>query len=314
VWETNFGFSRCQWGDSNRTVTLQVEDGRYVTVEYLDLQLVQEATKSDEKARSRGPSVPRIPITGAFGYTLGEALPPTLSPDEILDLSFLGRPSTNPPFVKVMVSAGHSGIASIEAEAPTSDENLYAIRGEIEKSYGPGSWVTNRNMVALEWGDTNRSIELYRYWGTPYTITVDYKDLRLLNEALKDWRSENENRKKERMREANAEQQRQAAAGLHAFRERDSVKKTAVQISGQILQVVDNGVLFKYEFSGPYDYSLCFVENLSTTGLVDDLRVGDSTVYPIGTYTYTTTGGSSKTIKRFTVSLDRAVEWHRNNH
>jgi TPR repeat protein len=93
--------------------------------------------------------------------------------------------------------------------------------------------------------------------------------------------------------------------------ERDAVAKSAETIGGEVFQITDGGMLVRYGHVN-YDSLLCFVEDYNTPQMVDGALVWQLKVYPIGTYTYTAVSGGSKTVKRYTVSLDKAVEWRRN--
>ena len=170
----------------------------------------------------------------------------------------------------------------------------------------------------LTWADTNRQITLV---GLVEEIEVQYSDVELLLGIVDEMFGALKSAKKQQLQERNAEEQQQAAVALQEWRAREAVKKTAVKISGQILQVVDGGVLFKIyagvSLPGGYtqtdiaripelygnDHVLCLIQDIKTTGLADDQWFGNSTVYPIGTYQYTTVAGGSKAVRKFTVSL-----------
>jgi len=124
-------------------------------------------------------------------------------------------------------------------------------------------------------------------------------------------------RQKKDERMAEIERQRQASAEqLKLWREQQAARATGVTLSGEVFQVINDGMLVKYnlvygEF-GVSSYDLGLIQDCNSAGFADGSRFRSSFVYPIGTYRYDTAGGSTKTVKRFTASISRAVEWLRN--
>jgi hypothetical protein len=98
--------------------------------------------------------------------------------------------------------------------------------------------------------------------------------------------------------------------------ETTSVKKTAVRIVGDVFQVTDNGMLIRYNYVhkayGADDYQFAFVQDQNPNEYAEGDKLNGLIAYPVGTYRYDTKGGDTKTVRRFTVSLDRALEWKHN--
>jgi len=118
-------------------------------------------------------------------------------------------------------------------------------------------------------------------------------------------------RQKKEARMAEIERQRQASAIYWSHRrERDAVKSTMISTSGTVFQIVNGGMLFS---AGSPIYQNIFIEDCALTGLSDGSPMNAPELYPIGSYHYANVSGGTQTVKRFTVSLDRAVQWHRDN-
>jgi len=102
----------------------------------------------------------------------------------------------------------------------------------------------------------------------------------------------------------------------HLYMETAAAKRTAVRIVGDVFQITDDGMLVRYNYTrrtyGADDYQLAFVQDQNQNLYAEGDKLNGLVVYPIGVYRYDTKGGDTKTVRRFTVSLDRASEWKRN--
>lgn len=118
-------------------------------------------------------------------------------------------------------------------------------------------------------------------------------------------------RQRKEARMAEIERQRRASViQLAQRREQEAVKRGMVSTSGTVFQIVNGGMLFS---AGSPIYQNIFIEDCALTGLSDGSPMNAPELYPIGSYHYASVSGGTQTVKRFTVSLDRAVQWHKDN-
>jgi hypothetical protein len=107
-------------------------------------------------------------------------------------------------------------------------------------------------------------------------------------------------------------EKRQNAQLIMRTRQEQAANATAISMDGTVFQVVDDGILVNYN-PNPYEVEMGIIEDCDKSGLSDGSRFTASRAYPIGTYRYNTAGGSTRTVKRYTISLNRATEWRRVN-
>lgn len=103
------------------------------------------------------------------------------------------------------------------------------------------------------------------------------------------------------------------AAYKHAYaikRERDAVRSSAIETRGSVFQILSDGMLFN---AGPPINELIRVDDVEMNGLSDGSPMHIPAMWQVGSYRYGTASGSTRTVKRYTMDLDRAIQWHRDN-
>jgi len=103
----------------------------------------------------------------------------------------------------------------------------------------------------------------------------------------------------------------QAQINTALIRERQAVEKTGWKLKGEVVQITEAGMLFRPWRKDRVESDLVFVQDNKIKDLTDGEFLDTFTVYPIGTYRYATAGNSTKTVFKYTVSLDKAVDWTR---
>jgi hypothetical protein len=112
-----------------------------------------------------------------------------------------------------------------------------------------------------------------------------------------------------------AEATRQRASQTAALR---SAKETMLRerLAGQgkgniqIFQKLDDGLLIRYSISeGSRDGISMLVDSPMQKSIADGDYI-NTALYDIGTYTYHTAGGSQKTVRKYTASLEAAISYY----
>jgi len=127
---------------------------------------------------SEKPSVTKTPITGAFGYVLGDLLKEG-EPDGEGGFRLFDDATNHPPFMMVSVMADESRrVYFISATAELVDFDRSELNRSMKEKYGPPQLFSNRFM---QWWDTNGGITWNQDSGR---LTLSYSD-RVISEKMR---------------------------------------------------------------------------------------------------------------------------------
>jgi outer membrane murein-binding lipoprotein Lpp len=91
------------------------------------------------------------------------------------------------------------------------------------------------------------------------------------------------------------------------FNDTSAVASSGVRLVGEVFQILSHGMLVIYAGD-----KVGLVQDQDPNAFAEGDKLHGLVAYPIGNYSYATKGGEYDTIKKFTVSFDRAMEWHKN--
>jgi len=174
VRDTNGRISEIKWSDGRREISLA---GTMIT--YRDIALGKAAAEENERSEQEAVRRLRQPITGAFGYGLGEKLRSGL-PIDPEDLYYIDNSANFPSFKYVVVNCLHDRrICSIIGEIGFGQFDV--VKNLFEKTYGLGRPFLGDGEM---WSDRKHEINL-----TPRLIICSDKAL------YAQWRKESEEQK-----------------------------------------------------------------------------------------------------------------------